>query len=265
MSVYRADDPGHFMQALDSVLNQSVLPEEIILVIDGPIGDALNNAVLSYEHNPLLKLLRLPTNLGPGAARHKAISVASSPIVAVMDSDDICMPNRFESQIKALENQNVDLVGAFIAEFVDDPEKAIRVRKVPLTHDKIVESGKFYFPINHVTIMFRKEAYFRSGGYRGIRKVEDYDLFYRMVLSGIRFKNIAEVLVLVRSSDGQYLRRHGWGYLREELMLHRDMFRSGYIGLIELIRNIAIRVPIRLLPVALLRGLSKNYLRSREN
>jgi glycosyltransferase involved in cell wall biosynthesis len=265
MSVYRADDPGHFMQALDSVLNQSVLPEEIILVIDGPIGDALNSAVLSYEHNPLLKLLRLPTNLGPGTARHRAISVASSPIVAVMDSDDICMRNRFESQIKALENQDIDLVGAFIAEFLGDPEKEIRVRKVPLTHDKIVERGKFYFPINHVTIMFRKEAYFRSGGYRGFRKVEDYDLFHRMVISGLRFKNIPEVLVLVRSSDAQYRRRHGWSYFREEIVLHRDMFRSGYIGLTDFIRNIAIRLPVRLLPVAILRGLSKNYLRSREN
>lgn len=262
MSVYRSDDPGHFKQAIDSVLGQTCPPDELILVVDGPIFDELEKVVLLYESNPLVTLLRLQDNVGLGAARHHAILNTTTPIVAVMDSDDICLPGRFEIQIEAIESMQVDVIGAYIAEFLQDPEKAERIRKVPLQHEEIVRRGRSFSPINHVTIMFRKEAYLRAGGYRGVRKVEDYDLFHRMVMAGLKFYNIPEILVYVRSSDGQYLRRHGLAYLQEELTLHRDMLRSGYIGVAEFVRNMMIRIPVRLMPVAILRGISTRILRS---
>jgi glycosyltransferase involved in cell wall biosynthesis len=261
MSVYRLDNPGHFKQAIDSVLNQTFLPDMIIVVIDGPINSNLDGVVSSYEENPVVRLERLPENIGLGAARHHAILSTDTPIIAVMDSDDICAPNRFERQMSAINTMDVDVVGAFIAEFSHSPDTQERVREVPLTCEQIIKRGRFFSPINHVTIMFRKDSYLRAGGYKGLRKVEDYDLFHRMVLSGLNFINIPEVLVYVRASDDQYRRRHGVSYLQEEVRLHYGMYRTGYINFSIFLWNIVIRLLIRLMPVSILRWFSKKIMR----
>lgn len=261
MSVYNNDDSDHFKQAIDSVLEQTYLPDTVIIVIDGPINAGLDQVVSSYEENPIVRVERLPVNVGSGAARHHAILSTETSIVAVMDSDDICAPNRFELQMEAMNKINVDVVGAFIAEFLHSPDMQERVREVPLTCEQIIKRGRFFLPINHVTIMFRKDSYFRTGGYKGLRKVEDYDLFHRMVLSGLNFINIPEVLVYVRVSDDQYRRRHGIVYFREEMMLHYDMLRSGYINLVIFLWNMIVRLQIRLMPVSILRWISKNIMR----
>jgi len=262
MSVYYADEPEHFKLAVESILNQTLKPKELILVVDGPIHRKLKDVVFNYEKFSIVKIINLKENVGLGAARHEAIISTSSTVVAVMDSDDICKPERFEVQYKTLKEVNVDVVGSYIAEFKFHPDKIERFRKVPLLHEQILSRGRYFSPINHVTIMFQKESYLRSGGYRGLRKVEDYDLFHRMVLSGLKFRNIPEVLVYVRSSDDQHLRRHGLSYLREEIILHTEMMRSGYIGIMGFAWNILIRVLVRLMPVMILQGLSKRFLRN---
>lgn len=262
MSVYRRDHPAHFSQALDSLLRQSVLPNEIILAVDGPIDGELGQRVDEYARLPIVKLLNLPKNLGLGASRHQAILQASSEIIGVMDSDDICVENRFELQIKKFQDSQVDVVGGYIAEFISRPENSERIRQVPLTHEQIVRRGHWIQPINHVTIMFRKSAYLRAGGYRGLRKVEDFDLFHRMYMAGLQFVNLPVVLVLVRTSDEQYARRHGLSYLREEIHLFRDMLGSGYINNIEFLRNLLIRVFARLMPLPVIRFLSKRLMRA---
>ncbi len=261
ISVYRGDHPAHFSQALDSLLRQSVLPKEIILAVDGPIDCELGQRVAEYARLPIVKLLSLPKNLGLGASRHQAILHANSEILAVMDSDDICVGNRFELQIEKLQDSQIDIVGGYIAEFLSRPENSERIRQVPLAHDKIIKRGRWLSPINHVTLMFRREAYLLAGGYRSLRKVEDYDLFHRMAVAGLQFVNIPEVLVLVRASDEQYARRHGLSYLHEEIYLFREMLGSGYINHIEFLRNLLIRVFARLMPLPVLRFLSKRFFR----
>ena len=262
ISVYTSDNPDHFCQAMDSVLLQSHMPEEIILMVDGPINNMLNEKVVVYENNPLIKVFRLEKNIGLGAARHQAILCASTPIIAVMDSDDISVFNRFELQIEAINNTVTDVVGGYIAEFSNSHNKIDRIRAVPITHEEIIKRGRFFSPINHVTIMFKKESYLRSGGYKGLRKIEDYDLFHHMVSVNLKFYNIPEVLVYVRATDDQYLRRHGISYYREEIGLHTEMYKSGYIGLVCMFWNLIIRLPVRFLPVSVLRGLSKKVLRA---
>ena len=91
ISVYGGDDPVHFGQAMDSLLRQSVLPNEIIVIVDGPIGWDLRKKVEEYAQLPIIKLLSLPQNIGPGASRHQGILQARYEIVAVMDSDDLCV------------------------------------------------------------------------------------------------------------------------------------------------------------------------------
>lgn len=261
ISVYSKDDPVHFSMAIDSLFRQTVLPNEIIVAVDGPVDGELLQRVNQYSQIPKISVIRLPQNIGLGASRHKAILQAKSEIIAVMDSDDVCTENRFALQIERFNSVSIDIVGGYIAEFSESPDLVKSIREVPLSHEAIVRRGRWRQPINHVTLMFRKEAYFLSGGYRSFRKIEDYDLFHRMVMTGSIFLNLPEIIVKVRASDNQYARRHGVAYLREEIILFRGMLISGYIGNIQFLLNISSRFFGRLMPLFALRFLSKKLFR----
>jgi hypothetical protein len=192
-----------------------------------------------------------------------AIKSANTGIIAVMDSDDISDTNRFFQQISYFEKYDIDLVGGYISEFNPKSEHCTTVRKVPLIHQDIIKRGRWFSPINHVTVMFRKEAYFKTGGYGSLRMVEDYDLFHRMVLANLKFANIPKVLVYVSASDDQYMRRHGLAYFLEEWGLMKRMLSSNYIGLLIFMINVNIRFLYRLIPVYFLKLITQNIFRSR--
>ena len=190
MSVYYGDSAAFFMQAAQSVLKQTLSPSEFIISVDGPIAESMEAALSEIETHPIVKVLRLTKNQGPGPARHAAIMMASHDIVAIMDSDDISLPTRFERQIGYLLSKDSDIVGGFIEEFDTVPGDLKKIRIVPLTHKDIIRFGKWRQPMNHVTIVFRRKAYLSVGGYLSPRSVEDYDLIYRLILGGARLANV---------------------------------------------------------------------------
>lgn len=263
MSLYRSDDPAQFRAAFDSLLAQTVLPDEIILVVDGPVGDSLEPEIATAEARALTRVIRLPENRGLGAARHMAIEAARNDVIAVMDADDIAVPERFALQISALARGDADLVGGYIEEFDVVPGDAGRIRLVPIGHDDIVAFGRWRQPVNHVTIMFRRKAYRTAGGYRPVRSVEDFDLLARMLVSGARFANVPSVLVHVRSGHEMYRRRGGITYLGRELALLRRMLKNGYLSPAQFVGNVTIRVALRLLPSSLLGVVYRKGLRRR--
>ena len=178
-----------------------------------------------------------------------------------MDADDICLPNRFERQLPLLESGQADIVGAWIEEFDINPGDLQRVRRVPTTHKEIFEYGKWRQPLNHVTAMFKREAYLNAGGYQSIRYVEDYDLLVRMLEKGIKFSNIPEVLVYVRCGKSMLKRRSGVHYLAAELQLFYKMYHTGYLNLLQLFWNVLARLICRSMPNQLLGIIYDRWLR----
>ena len=261
MSLYKNDEPAFFNEALESIIGQTVKPAEIILVADGSLPTLLDKALTKWSRHKLIKVLRLPSNLGLGASRHIAIQKSRNTIIAVMDSDDISVPNRFELQLEYIKSKDADVVGGYIEEFRNKPGDLRLIRSVPLEHGEIVKRGQWRSPMNHVTIMFQKAAYMNSGGYKGFRRVEDYDMFARMIHNGVKFANIPKVLVLVRFSEDQYYRRRGLAYFKEEVGLFYRMLKMGNIGIIVFGLNLAIRVVTRLFPRQLLSWMYKSILR----
>jgi len=261
MSVYRADDPTYFLESVDSVLNQTAHPSELIIAVDGPVGPDLERALVITEGQPDVRIMRLEINQGLGASRHASILAAKHELVAVIDADDLCVSNRFERQLKRFSEGGVDVVGGYIEEFDHIPGDNPRVRVVPITHDEILQLGRWRCPINHVTIMFRKNAYEQVGGYHPLRCVEDFDLFHRMFVSGVRFANIAEILVHVRCGTAVLDRRRGLLYLRAELALLRRMRHSGFLSAPRWIANSSIRLIVRLMPRSIIGLLYRHLLR----
>lgn len=263
ISIYSGDSAQYLQLSIQSILNQTMVPSEIIIAVDGPIGVELENLLSSLikKHHKII-VIRNKVNSGLGASRHRAILASSYSIVAVMDADDISVATRFEKQIPLLCDGSYDVVGGWIEEFKFLPGDSVSVRKVPKEHRDIVKFCKRRSPMNHVTIAFQKNFYMQVGGYKSIRYVEDWDLFYRMLTFPSRFYNIAEVMVFVRCGDGMIARRGGLARLIAEVALLNRMYTSKFINLMDYLTGICFRLPMRIMPSSLRGYFYKSFFRS---
>ena len=248
--IYQKEDPKHLRECFDSIFLQTLPATEIILVEDGPLTTELYETISKYQQNhPELKTIQLPENGGIGHALNEGLQHCSYDIVARMDADDICKPDRFEAQIRFLESHpKYDIVGSWADEFSDNISNILSTRKLPEDHETIIQFGKKRNPMNHPTVMFRHQAVKAAGYYIHSPQVEDYDLWVRMMLKGSRFYNIQRSLLYFRMSDDFARRRGGWNYSRREIPLQISFYKKGYIGWWRMTQNITIRTVIRMLP-----------------
>jgi glycosyltransferase involved in cell wall biosynthesis len=261
MSVYANDDPVFFKEAFGSLMSQSNLPSEIIITVDGPVDKKLDTEIKKISQISIVKILRLKTNVGLSEARKKAIELISCKIFAVMDSDDIALPTRFEKQLPLLISGEADVVGGWIEEFDSTPGDLSKVREVPAKYQDILNFCKWRNPINHVTLVFNKEAYDKVGGYCSIRYNEDWDLIVRMLLKGVIVRNIPEVFVNVRAGNSMIARRRAFPQFKRDISLFFSMYRSGFINILILCTNIILRGFLRILPISITVFAYKYFLR----
>lgn len=105
MSVYKNDNPSNFTDAIMSVYKQTLPPNEIVLVIDGPIPQMLKETISKLERQiSIMRVITLPQNMGHAIARQTGLSAAKNELCAVMDADDLSVPNRFEKQLQVLKH-----------------------------------------------------------------------------------------------------------------------------------------------------------------
>lgn len=257
-SVYKNDKPEFVRVALDSMLvDQSVKPTEIVLVQDGPVPDNLRDVLSEYEtkYPEVMNIIRLEKNGGLGNALKLGAETAKYELVARMDSDDICLPNRFEKQLEYMEQHpDVDIVGGQMTEFIGDPTNIVGRRIVPTDNDAIYDYMKGRCALNHVTVMFRKEAVLRVGNYQDWFWNEDYYLWVRMMAAGCKFGNLEDVLVNVRSGADQYARRGGRKYYESERGIKKLQLEKGMISRSEYNYFVAQRYILQILMPNWLRG-----------
>lgn len=266
MCVYHGDDPEHFSLAVDSVLHQTAVPDEVVLVVDGPVPGALDAVISEYERLDSFNVIRLPENQGHGVARRTGLEHCTHSLVALMDSDDISLPDRFEKQLAAFAAEpGVSIVGGQIAEFVDSVENVVGYRTVPLTEPEIKAYMKVRCPMNQVTVMFRKADVQAAGGYLDWYCNEDYYLWVRMHLAGMRFANVPEVLVNVRVGADMYRRRGGWKYFASEAKLQKYMLKNHVMGFGAYVINVAKRMIVQLMPNRIRGWVFRTFARSRKN
>ncbi len=243
MSVYERDRAEYFGIAVESIYHRQTLkPDEIVLVVDGPVPEDIMSEVSRLEHEiPVLKVICKKKNEGHAVARQTAIDAATHEIIAIMDSDDISKENRFELQMNYLQRHpDVAVVGGQIMEFTGEG-KIVGRRNVPVDDNDIKRYMKSRCPMNHMTVMFRKSMINNIGGYIDWYCEEDYYLWIRMALAGYTFANMEEVLVDVRVDDNLYGRRGGWRYFRSELRIQRFMRDNGMINIMRMWVNVMVR------------------------
>ena len=256
MSIYRNDKADDFVTALHSIFYQTNPPSEIVLIQDGPISDELKKTVVKMQAEiPILKVVALEKNVGHAGARQAALNAASHELVAIMDSDDISEPNRFELQLNAFKNNSdISVAGGQIKEFVDSLDNIVGERIVPCKDDEIKIYLKSRCPMNLVTVMYRKRDVQAVGGFMDWYCEEDYYLWIRLALAGYKFYNIPENLVNVRVGKEMYRRRGGWKYFKSEASLQLLMFRKHIISLPRYLFNVTGRFAVQVAMPNSLRG-----------
>ena len=259
MSLYKKENPEYLKSSIDSMLNQSVKPDEIVMVEDGPLTPELYAVLDSY---PILHRVRNKTNLGLGLALNAGLKECRNELVARMDTDDCSKPERCEKQLaRFLEKPYLSIVGSHIDEFVDDISNVISQRIVPTTSDDIYNFAKKRSAFNHPTVMYSKTAVLENNGYSDLKRNQDVDLFGRMQFEGYKAENIDEALLWFRSSDELAKRRKSWQNTWSYIATIRKFWKMGYSSFADYVMVGIAQTGMYLMPVKVQNFVYKKYLR----
>lgn len=264
MSVYVKENPEHFSVAIESILNQTVVTDDFVIVCDGPLTQQLDAVLERYisRYPQIFHIVRLPENVGIGAAANQGLQHCKNDLVAKMDADDIAVPTRCELQLKLFrENPKLTVCGGYIEEFSEDPAKPFAVRAVPRENEEIRKFAKRRQPFNNMTVMYRRSAVLAVGGYHSLRRCEDYDLYVRLLHAGYQAANLSEILVWARVNSGAYARRASWATLKGCASSRWSSYRLGYSSLLDVAVCVAGELVILISPKGLQHYIYSHFLR----
>lgn len=264
IAVYGQENPLFFKDALDSVLCQTLLPSEIVLIKDGPLTSELDAVIDTYcDLKPeLFNVITLEVNMGLGKALKVGLESCANEIVLRMDSDDICYPNRFAKQIEMLvKKPEVSVLGTSIQEFEYVPGDLKRYRKLPLDFSQLRQFAKYRNPLNHPSVAFRKSHVLQAGSYQDMPLFEDFYLWARLIQRGFIVENLTEPLLHFRVGNDMVGRRHGFSYFAKEYRFLSTLRKIQFLTLWEFLISIVTKLPLRLLPKKILELLYKKLLR----
>ena len=250
MSVYVKENPTFLRDAIKSVQNQTLKPSELVLVEDGPLTPELYQVLDEVEAQSDIPVKRCPLeeNQGLGLALRYGVLQCQYDIIARMDTDDIAVADRFEKQVQLREEENLDLLGGHIAEFIDNPDEIVSYRRVPTQHADIVAYQRMRSAFNHMTVMFKKDMVLKAGNYEDGLYMEDDLLWLNMIAAGAKTGNLDQILCKVRVGAGMFERRGGLRYLKLYRQARQRMLERGQISYMEYAKSIAIQAVVALCP-----------------
>lgn len=268
MTVYCKANPEHFSLAVESILNQTVKTDDFVVVCDGPLTEELDARLACYSAaNPgVFNIVRLMQNVGIGKAANEGLQHCKNDLVARMDADDIAVPNRCDMQLQRFgENPNLTVLGGMIAEFDQDPGKPFSIREVPTENEKIRTFARRRQPFNNMTVMYRRSAVLKVGGYRDFRRSEDYDLFLRLLHAGYEAANLDAILVNARVDRNAYSRRASWGTLQGCARSRWYAYKIGYSSLVDVAYCVAGEFVILVSPAKVQEFIYERFLRKKSS
>lgn len=251
MSVYKKEKPEYLMECFESLLAQTVQPSEWVIVLDGPLTPELNEVIKNYsqKYPNLIKTIPLEQNVGLGLALREGVTHCSYDYVARMDTDDVCVVDRFEKQVNFMkENIEIDICGGQIAEFEGEVKNIVSIREVPLTDNEIKKYQKTRSPFNHMSVFFKKDAVLSSGNYEDAPLMEDDMLWGRMALAGKQMANLSDILVYVRVGNDMIKRRGGIKYYKKYKASRKKMYELGMISHNDYTKTLFVQFIVALMP-----------------
>ena len=264
MSLYIKEKPEYLRSAIQSMVDQTYAPDEIVIVKDGLITEELQSVLdeFSEKYPNMFNIIGYEENRGLGLALNFGLEHCRNELVARMDTDDIAKPERCEKQLDMFEeNSQLDLLGSSVDEFYSTPDEIVSRRVVPTNHKEIYEFAKRRSAFNHPTVMYKKSKVLSVGGYGDLRRNQDVDLFGRMLFSGCIAGNIEESLLYFRANDALAKRRRSWENTKSYIMTIKKFWKMGYASFGDYAIVAVAQTGMFLMPVKLQHWVYKKFLR----
>lgn len=209
---------------INSINDSSVLPKELIIVDDGSLDNSIQ-ILKTFSDLSYLKVIHFEKNRGFCEALNAGIEFASSDYIMRIDPDDITTKNRILTQVNFLEqNREIDIVGSNVIYFHFETKKEILRSNFPVDHSSIeAKYRKGDHGVQHPSTMIRAKVMKAFRYDQKNMKVEDFEIFARMIKTGHRFANIQEPLTRMRvhsqsiSSNIQYSTIERTFQIRDEI------------------------------------------------
>ena len=258
-AIYINTTKKDILLAINSLLCQKYIPDQILIIVDGPIIEVVNEYIkyLKKKYVDIVRIIYLENNRGLGYALKIGLENSKNEIIARFDSDDLNLKDRLYKQYKYLMgDKSIDILGSKVLEYkIGKGVISSRLKKVPIKDLEIKNMMRYRNPINHPSVIFRKTPILNAGSYRIIDSFEDYYLWLRCKKINLKFENLNEPLVAMRR-ESNTLRRYGFHYAMKEISFLRKIIFENLINFFFIIPFI-VRISLRLLPKIILKNLFK--------
>jgi glycosyltransferase involved in cell wall biosynthesis len=259
ISLFYKENPKYLNEALESIYNQILLPNEIIIVKEGILSNEMVSIINKWQNsnsNILLKIIDADkyNTIGLPACLNLGLQSCSFKYVARFDTDDFNLPDRFLKQIEFLkQNENIKLLGGQISEYNETMDKFLSFRKVPIGLKNIKKFSFWRNPFNHQTVIYERAAVLNLGGYPVVGSSEDYALWSKFLVAGYEVANLPNVLVKARTGSSFYTRRQGLKFLKGEIQSLKSQYNSNFYNRFEFILQIFVRIIVRIMPTKIIK------------
>ncbi len=267
LNVWGGDDPIALRNSINSIRRQSLRPDELVVVVDGPISRELETVLeASLMEDPIKSTIhRLPNNRGLWFGRNVGLSICRNETVALHDADDIMHPERLRLQARIFQLHELSVLGCPAWEFEPATSKIVGLRKTPVNRNLTKGDFRLTNPIHHSSVMLSRSDATAVGAYRNFSGMEDLDLWRRLARQGARIVNDTKILqALGTSTELLKRRRLTRKTFRNEIRLAQDSFKS-VTGLerFQTSFNLFLRCAYRILPPSVMGLAQETFLRVR--
>ncbi|MDQ1255600.1 MAG: hypothetical protein QG656_192, partial [Candidatus Hydrogenedentes bacterium] len=215
MPTYAGDAPPYLREAIESVVWQTYAEWELLVVLDGPIGDDARRVLdTAVQRDVRIRVIALPENRGPAHARNAGIEAARGEYIALLDADDVAVPERLAKQVAFIRETGAGVVGSD-CHLLDETGRSMSVKQTPHSPEAVRRALCWFNPIPNSAVLARADILKRfpfpetsrsgSSSFDG----EDYALWVRLAREGYVLRNQPEALVAFRLGPRFLERRHG--------------------------------------------------------
>ena len=226
----RKDIEKSFIDVVNCIFKNTLLPDQFLLLIDGPISLTFENKIKEIKNKYSINIFQTNSNIGLAKILNKGLELVNTDWVIRVDGDDLSHKDRFKTLMGAIDN-DVSIISSYITEFDEFNRK--RIKKLPLTHDEIIKFLKFRNPINHNAVAYKRLDVLSVGGYPNIFLKEDYGLWILMFHNKFKAKNLAIPLVDVYFDNNTLIRRGGIKNIKSDILITKLLFKFNFINILE--------------------------------
>jgi len=249
-TVYKNDNPEDLMQSIDSMLNQTVVTDDYVIVADGPLSNELYAVLEEYSSKyDFFRIIQLDENSGLGVALREGLSKCKNELVARIDADDLSLRERCELQLKRFDEcPELAIIGSDMYEFDNDPDEIKDIKVMPHTCEEIYEYGKRRNAFNHSSVMYKKSIVEKYGSYSSKRRSQDVELFSKIIFNGEMCENINIPLIKFRCGDSRVKRKKKWSNVKSDLSVFYSNYKMGYSVFFDYLYVVIIQIGFWILP-----------------